>query len=117
MQHQAQIRHSDVQTSRCAQTVCLPRPNGDNKKASTAHKLSRQHLLHSNVDSINSGTNISICSLLENIVFLPTQGSNGRFPEAAAGFRIARPSSAEAADIIGHQPVALLSGFKCCSFG
>lgn len=79
MQRQAQIRHPDVQTSRCAQTVCLPRPNGDNKKDSTAYKLSRQHLLHSNVDSINSGTDISICSLLENIIFLPTQGSNGVF--------------------------------------
>lgn len=117
MQRQAQITHPDVQTSRCAQMVCLPPPNGDNKKASTAHKLSRQHLLHSNVHSINSGTDISICSLLENIVFLPTQGSNGRFPEAAACFRIAGPSSAQAADIIAHQPVSLLSGFKSCSFG
>lgn len=39
---------------------------------------------------------------------LSTQGSNGRFHEAAVCFRVSWPSSAEGADIISHQPVSLL---------
>lgn len=55
------------------------------------------------MDSINSTTDISICCLLGNIIFLPTRGSYGRFHDAAACFRMAWLSSAEGADISSHQ--------------